>query len=199
MTPSASTSVTLPHSPAWLGSSLCLGSGDMMRTSPTDVRLDVVAGAAPPWSPGSCARRRSTTRAIGSGPDFGVGLGMQLHALVREGNCGNVTRAAFVIPAAGRSKWLADQSCGTLQCRDKRWPVKYAMECKEERPGLRGVHRTDPSSLPLLRIQGRQQTYGGYGPAVSLAEPSTFRPCRRPEVLPVPACLPSSPPPRTRW
>ena len=29
---------------------------------------------------------------------------------------------------------MADQSCATLQCRDKRWLVKYAMQCKKNAP-----------------------------------------------------------------
>jgi hypothetical protein len=50
---------------------------------------------------------------------------------------------------------LGDQSCGTLQCRDKRGLVKYAMQCKKNAPEKPG---RSTGSFVTLRIQERQVT-----------------------------------------
>ena len=184
VTPTARPRSTRAHTPiSWL----C--EAESLRARETGV-VDCPAGrdraadtCGSPGRPGSWASRRSTTPAIGSGLGPGKGFGMPLHSV--EGWC---------CEAFNQAGHLSYQGSTWLKWLDGRWRATY---CSPR--STRGLEiREGPA-------RGAQETPRGKSRGVSKAirslafGSSTCRPCRHPEARPAPVCLPSSPPPHTRW
>src|SRR3954454_7444486 len=109
--------------------------------------------------------------------------------------------------ATSRGRWASAARGGGVLCLDL--PARRAARKSVLTP--RSAAHAFAATVGVLGLLGTVSGWKDKGPghssgafvrpcyrAVAFAI-STSRPCRRPEAPPGPACLPSSPPPRTRW